>query len=113
MRYRYFRASVLAMLACGFGLGAAQAEPSASVETRDLDLRKSQDVAALYSRIERRAGEVCKEAASPWDAGRVPFVKKCTAAAVEDAVARANVGALTALHEAKTRAARVAQNRDE
>jgi len=113
MRNHNFRASVLATLVCGFGLGAAQAEPSASVETRDLDLRKSQDVATLYSRIERRAADVCKDAASPWDSGRVSFVKKCTAAAVDDAVSRANVGALTALHEAKIKAARVAQNRDE
>jgi UrcA family protein len=107
------RSLIFATLVTGFNLGVAQAEPSASVEFRDLDLRKSQDVATLYGRIEKRAASVCKSAASPWDAGRVTFVKRCTAAAIDDAVARANVGALTALHETKVHeASKVAQNRD-
>ena len=112
MKNHNFRGvSLFATLLIGFSLNAARAEPSATVETRDLDLRKSQDVATLYARIEGRATAVCKEAYSPWMAGHVPFVRRCTAAAIDDAVARAHVGALTALHESKVKAARVAQNR--
>jgi UrcA family protein len=110
--HNFRRVSFLATLALGFIVNA-HAEPSAAVDGRDLDLRKPQDVATFYARIERRAADVCKEAASPWDAGRVTFVKRCTAAAIDDAVARANVSALAALHEAKVKASRVAQNRDE
>ena len=87
--------------------------PARPSRLRDLDLRKAQDVAALYARIERRAANVCRDAASPWDAGRVAYVRKCTAATIDDAVAHANVSALTALHESKVKAARVVQNRDE
>ena len=113
-KHRDFRlVSALAALLFGFGLSIAHAEPSAAIDTREFDLRKSQDVAALYSRIESRAADVCKNAASPWDAGRVTFIKRCTSAAIDDAVARANVSALTALHEAKIEAARLAQNRNE
>jgi UrcA family protein len=104
--------SIIATLPLGFTLGVAHAESSAAVETRDLDLRNSRDVAALYARIESRAANVCQDAASPWDAGRVAFVRKCRAAALDDAVAHANVSALTALHEEKVRAARVAQNHE-
>lgn len=100
-------------LVLGVCMGIAHAEPSALVDTRAFDLRKPQDVAALYSRIEHKAADVCARAASPWDVGRVTFIKKCTEAAVEDAVARANVGALTALHKAKMGAdPKLAQNRD-
>lgn len=114
MKNQHFRGvSLLATLLLGFSLNVAHAEPSTTIEIRDLDLRKAQDVAALYARIERRAAFVCKEAASPWMAGHGPFVKKCVAAAVDDAVARANVGALTALHESKIEAARLAQARGE
>jgi UrcA family protein len=103
--------SIIATLPLGFTLGVAHAESSAAIDTRDLDLRNSQDVEELYARIESRAANVCQDTASPWDAGRVAFVRKCAAAALDDAVAHANVNALTALHEAKVRAARVAQNR--
>jgi UrcA family protein len=107
------RASILATLPLGFSLAIAQAEPSATVGTRDLDLRNPQDVETLYARIEQRAAGVCRQASSPWMSGHVEFVKKCTAAALDDAVAHANVAALTALHQSKIKAARVAQNRDE
>jgi UrcA family protein len=114
MKIQHFRAvPLLASLVLGSSLNVAQAEPGTTVEFRDLDLRKPRDVATLYARMERRAVSVCKHAASPWMAGHVQFVKKCVAAAVDDAVARANVGALTALHESKIEAARVAQARGE
>ena len=114
MKIQQFRApSLLASVLIGLSLNVARADPGTTVEIRDLDLRKPQDVATLYARIERRAASVCKDAASPWMAGQLQFEKKCVAAAVDDAVARANIGVLTALHEARVRAARVAQNRDE
>ena len=112
MKNQHFRAMpLLAFVLIGFSLNVAQAEPGTTVEIRDLDLRKPQDVATLYARIERSARAVCKDAASPWMATQVSFVKKCTAAAIDDAVARANVSALTALHESKMEAARLAQAR--
>ena len=111
---RNFRlVSSLATLPLGFTQVVAHAEPSAAIETRNLDMHKSQDVAALYARIESGAARACQDAASPWDAGRVEFVRKCTAATIDDAVAHANVSALSALHESKVKAERVAQNRDE
>ena len=113
-KYRFRPAAILATLVFGFNFSLAYAEPSATINIRDLDLRKSQDVAELYTRIERHAAEVCSRAASPWDAGRVTYVKRCTVAAIADAVARANVKTLTALHESKTQPAnKVAQNRGE
>ena len=114
MKNHNFRGvSVLASLVLGFGLNVGQAEPSAVVETRGFDLRKPQDVAALYARIERRAADVCKDASSPWMAGHVAFVKQCKAATIDDAIASANVAALTALHAEKVAATHVAQNRQE
>jgi UrcA family protein len=110
--HNFRRLSLLATLLAA-GVTNAHAEPGVVVNTRDLDLRKPEDVAALYTRIERRASDVCQQAASPWDAGRVAFIRKCAAAAIDDAVVRANVSALTALHESKREAARVAQNRGE
>ena len=113
-KYNFRPVAILATLVLGFNFSLAYAEPNATINIRDLDLRKSQDVAMLYDRIERHAADVCSQAASPWDAGRVSYVRRCTAAAVDDAVARANVKALTALHESKTQpASKVAQNRGE
>ena len=112
-KYHFLPAAILATLVLGFNISLAYAEPNATINIRDLDLRKSQDVAQLYTRIERNAAEVCSRAASPWDAGRVAYVKRCTGAAINDAVERANVKALTVLHESKTQpASKVAQNRD-
>ena len=113
-KYHFRPAAILATLVLGFNISLAYAEPSAAINIRDLDLRKSRDVAELYTRIERHARGVCTQAASPWDAGRVTYIKSCTVAAIQDAVERANVKALTALHESKTQpAAKVAQNRGE
>lgn len=111
--HNFRRIGILATLPLGFSLAIAHAEPSSTVRTRDLDLRKPQDVETLYARIEQRAAGVCKQASSPWMSGHVAYVKVCTAAALDDAVAHANVAALTALHQSKLKAARVAQNRDE
>ena len=113
MKNHNFRSvSIIATLPLGFSLAIANAEPSATVRTRDLDLRNSQDVETLYARIERRANAVCQDASSPWDARRIEFMKMCAAAALDDAVAHANVEALTALHESKVKAARIAQSRE-
>ena len=113
-KYNFRPAAILATLVLGFNISLAYAEPNTTINIRDLDLRKSQDVAELYTRIERHAAGVCSRAASPWDAGRVTYVKRCTVAAIQDAVERTNVQALTALHESKTQpAAKVAQNRGE
>jgi len=102
--------AILATLALGFNLTPASAEPSSLVKVRDLDLRRSQDVATLYQRIERAAARVCADASASWDARRLSFVRKCTTAAIDDAVAHANISALTALHEAKRGDAKLARN---
>jgi len=113
-KYHFRPAAILATLVLGFNISLAYAEPNATINIRDLDLRKSQDVAELYTRIERHAADVCSRASSPWDAGRVTSIKRCTVAAIQDAVERANVKALAALHGSKTQpAAKVAQNRGE
>jgi len=105
--------ALLTALLLGSGLGLAHAEPTVTVSTRGLDLRKPQDVATLYTRIETGAARACQAASSPWDAGRVGNLKKCVAGAIDAAVAQANVGALTALHKEKSGAAqKVAQNSD-
>ena len=41
--HNFRRVSIIATLPLGFTLAVAQAEPSATVQTRDLDLRRSQD----------------------------------------------------------------------
>ena len=107
-------AAILATLLLGFNFSPAHAEPSTRIDTRGYDMSKSQDVAALYSRIERKATDVCERAASSWDVGKVAFIKRCVAAAVDDAVARTNHSSLTALHQSKMeQASKVAQNRGE
>ena len=107
-------AAILATLLLGFNFSPANAEPSSRIDTRGFDMSKPQDVAALYARIERKATDVCTLAASSWDLGRVTFIKRCAAAAVDDAVMNANVKALTALHQSRTQeASKVAQNRGE
>jgi UrcA family protein len=110
--HTFRRVSIIATLPLGFSLAIANAEPSTTVGTRDLDLHNPQDIETLYARISRRATAVCRDASAPWDARRMAFVKMCTAAAIDDAVAHANLGALTALHESKVKAAQIAQNRD-
>jgi UrcA family protein len=105
--------TIFATLMLGFNLGVANAEPSARINTRDLDLGKPQDVATLYQRIEQRAQRVCRDASSPWDASREKYVKKCAAAAVDTAVASVNSEALSTLHASKTQPpAKVAQTRE-
>ena len=93
--------AIFATVLLGFNLNLAHAEPSAKIDFGVLDLRKPQDVATLYSRIERRAASVCNDASSSWDVRRIDYLKKCTDGAIDAAVASANVAALTALHEAK------------
>jgi len=113
MKHSTVRHAILAMLVLGFNLGLAYAEPSVKVDAHDLDLRKPQDVATLYTRIEQRAARVCRDASAPWDGRRQSYLKQCTAGAIDAAVVQVNLESLTALHESKTgKAGKVASNRD-
>jgi UrcA family protein len=78
------------------------AQADMKVKFSDLDLSKPEGIAALYGRIERSARLVCKDASSPWDAGRVETFQRCYQAAIQDAVATVNQPQLTALHRSKT-----------
>lgn len=97
---RITAAAIVAALLCGIS-AARLAESSTRLDVRGLDLSRPEVVAQLYTRIEKSAARVCRDSASPWDAGRVANWKRCVAAAVEAAVKQGNTPELTAIHQAQ------------
>jgi UrcA family protein len=77
---------------------AAVASPSATVDTRGLDLTRVSDTQTLYSRIRSAAISVCRADGALWDGERVQHRRSCVERAIEDAIVRINHPGLTNLH---------------
>jgi len=76
----------------------AGASPSATVDTRGLDLARVSDAETLYARIRTAAISVCRADAAPWDGKQIQHRRSCVEQAIEDAVVRVNHPVLTNLH---------------
>ena len=99
-------ATALSLLA---GSALAAHEPVQKiVRYADLDLAKTQDAAALYTRLERAATGVCRQTFAGRDLTSKRLRINCEAEAINEAVAEINDASLTALHSAEQRV-RVAQ----
>jgi len=100
------RFSIAAGLALSLAGAAAQAEEalvvahhpslSATVEIRDLDLRRSEDVARLYHRLNAAADSVCGPHAFDVFYYLQARYHACVEDAVQKAVTRFNIPSLTA-----------------
>lgn len=73
------------------------------VRYADLDLAKTQDAAALYTRLERAAKSVCRETFVGRDLTSKRLRINCEAEAIDEAVAEIDAASLTALHSAEQR----------
>jgi UrcA family protein len=74
--------------------------PTVQVRVGDLDGRHDAGAAAMYSRLKRAADRVCGPRSRELELDRLAL--ECRATALRDAVARANVPKLSALHAART-----------
>jgi UrcA family protein len=77
-----------------------EAGHSTTVATAGLDVSRRADAEMLYARIRTAAHSVCRAEKARWDGKAVRHQRQCIDAAVENAVARANEPALTAVHRA-------------
>jgi UrcA family protein len=73
-------------------------EQATVVDASELDLADASDAEVLYRRIQRAAVTMCRDVGIEWGVKRVLQRRKCIAAAVDDAVTRADAPLLTALH---------------
>jgi UrcA family protein len=71
---------------------------SAVVRYHDLDLSSSAGIRTLYGRIQNAAWRVCLQVVPSWNGIENT---KCRQTAVDEAVAKVNKPALTAMHEGK------------
>lgn len=112
----YFRPAALAtalVMLCAGGTSAGQtfsagmqrdgtviAQSHAYVSYRDLDVSSAAGAQILYSRIKRAARTLCDPEARHLrpPLSRAQRIVKCQRAAVDAAVARANLAGLTAVH---------------
>ena len=90
---------------------AAEAPNTVAVRISDLNLASSEDVMALYRRIDSAATAVC--AADPVTGSKLfgSVKARCVAASVALAVAQVRSAALTAFHQQETSAAKDARKR--
>jgi UrcA family protein len=72
------------------------------VHYADLDLSRSPDAAALYSRIRSAAREVCEPVVASTRLESATRARQCVAQSIDRAVADVNAPALTSFHLAKT-----------
>jgi UrcA family protein len=72
------------------------------VHCADLNMTRSLDAAALYSRIRTAAREVCEPRVVSTKLDSVTGVRQCMVQAIDRAVADVNAPALTSYHLAKT-----------
>jgi UrcA family protein len=100
--------NAIAAVAITFGTSVALSDPEAYtpasqiVRFTELDLSKPADVARLYSRIKLAARNVCHTDMSPAAGEWTAHSNDCYEATVDNAIARVNRHALTALHHDKT-----------
>jgi UrcA family protein len=100
--------NAIAAVTLTFGASVALSDPGAYtpasqiVRFADLDLSKPSDVARLYWRIKLVARSVCHTEMSPTADERTAHSDDCYDATVDNAIARVNRPALTALHHDKT-----------
>jgi UrcA family protein len=78
------------------------------VRYSDLDLAKTEDAAALYTRLERAAKSVCRETFAGRDLTSKRMRLACQSEALAAAVAEIDSAALTALHAAEQERVRLA-----
>jgi len=109
-RYANIRTAVpcalLSILLGSLSLSASAVETGdvvkKTVRFADLNLTRSAGVAALYSRIELAAEEVC-EVAHARGVDSITHAKRCKDRAIAQAVADVNVPLLTSYHLAQTK----------
>jgi UrcA family protein len=77
--------------------------PSEVIRFADLDLRQAGDVERLYERIKLSVTRVCNHGTSMGGGSAVGHFASCFGTTLDDAVARLNRPALTALHVESTR----------
>lgn len=97
-------AATVALSAPSFAAAPVEAQPGASAQVvhfADLDLSTPTGVRTLYGRIRTAAWQVCSIIAPTYGPSTIDNLK-CRRTLVDDAVARVNQPALTALHTGKT-----------
>jgi len=100
--------NAVAAVALTFGASVALSDPgvhtpaSQIVRFAELDLSKPADVARLYWRIKLAARSVCHTEMSPAAGERTAHDNDCYEATLDNAIARVDRLALTALHHDKT-----------
>lgn len=99
---RLTSAALLALAAClWFQFSYVAFADGVRIDVRQLELGDPQVAARLHAQIEKSAWQLCRDDSSPWDVARVASLRRCVAAATEQAVQRANVPTLTAFHLSK------------
>ena len=104
--YRFTTTMTICALALGFQSAhavAPQDEPSAVVRFADLDLSRSESVAALYRRLQGAAETVCARL-DDHEGLRHMHYETCVQRTISAAVVKVDRPALTAFHEAKMNA---------